>query len=71
VAPAGTTPLPARPPEWGSRGILVARLPDNATTVQLWFVPSGGSAGATPLRADGGPETWDWSASPPTGRATF
>jgi hypothetical protein len=55
-------------PEWGSSGILFERLPDNATTTQIWFIPSGGTARATPLRADGGPDTFDWSATPPTGR---
>ena len=58
-------------PEWAARGILFERLPDNATTAQLWFIPTGGSAKVTPLRADGGPDTWDWSATPPTGRASF
>jgi len=50
-------------PAWAKPGILLARTPIGSQASQLWFIPRGGTARDTGLRATASA----WSAVPPTG----
>jgi hypothetical protein len=66
-------------PEWGPRGTGVAFLRESSDQrdVEVWFIPEGGNPAPTPIRIPeaaegiGYPWNWsdsfDWSATPPTG----
>ena len=55
--------------DWGEggAGLIFGRAPDGGKDIQVWHIPSGGSARNTGLTHARGPAKFDWSASPPTG----
>jgi hypothetical protein len=56
-------------PEWATPGLVFERVARRGGLIRLWFVTPGVAGQSTLVSADSGVAgTWDWSATPPSGR---